>query len=45
MLKKDFILNDTRCLLNEYINPIISKIDKPGKKFLRQAIGAIPGEY
>ena len=45
MLKKDFILNDTRCLLNEYINPIISKTDKPGTKILRQAIGAIPGEY
>ena len=41
MLKKDFILNNTRCLLNEYINPIISKADKPRKKFLRQTIGAI----
>jgi len=41
MLKKDFILNNTRCLLNEYINPIISNADKPRKKFLCQAIGAI----
>ena len=41
MLKKDFILNNTRCLLNEYINPIINNTDKPRKKFLRQAIGAI----
>lgn len=41
MLKKDFILNKTRCLLNEFINPIIEKADKPRKKFLRQAIGAI----
>jgi hypothetical protein len=41
MLKKDIILNNTRCLLNEYINPIIQKADKPRKKFLRQSIGAI----
>ncbi len=41
MLKRDFILNKTRCLLNEFINPIIEKADKPRKKFLHQAIGAI----
>jgi hypothetical protein len=41
MLKKDFILKNTRCLLIEYIKPIINKTDKPRKKFLHQAIGAI----
>lgn len=41
MLKKDFILNNTRCLLNEFIGPIVQKADKPRKKFIRQAVGAI----
>jgi len=39
MLKKDLILNKIRCLLNEFINPIIEKADKPRKKMFCQAIG------
>ena len=41
MLRKDFILCKTRSLLNEFLAPITEKADKPRKKFLRQAIGAI----
>ena len=41
MPEKDFIINKTRCLLNEFIEPIAQKADKPRKKFLHQAIGAI----
>jgi len=41
MLKKNFIISKTRCLLNEFIGPIVQKADKPRKKFLRQAVGAI----
>lgn len=41
MLRKDFILCKTRNLLNEFMAPITEKADKPRRKFLRQAIGAI----
>ncbi len=41
MLKKDFIIRKTRCLLIEFISPIIQKADKPRKKFLRQVVAAI----
>ena len=41
MLGKDFIISKTRCLLNEFIDPIAQKTDKPRKKFLHQAVGAI----
>ena len=41
MLSNNFILNKTRCLLNEFIGPIVQKADKPRKKFIRQAVGAI----
>ena len=41
MLNKDFILKRTRCLLKEFIEPIVQKADKPRKKFIRQAVGAI----
>jgi len=40
-LKKGYILNKTRCLQNEFINPIVGKADKHRKKILRQANGAI----
>ena len=41
MLRKDFIINKTRCLLNDFMNPIVEKNDKPRQKFLRQSVGAI----
>ncbi len=41
MLQKDLILCKTRNLLNEFITPITAKADKPRRKFLRQAVGAI----
>lgn len=41
MLGKDFIINKTKCLLNEFIAPIAEKTDKPRKKFLHQVVGAI----
>ena len=41
MLNNDFILKRTRCLLKEFIEPIVQKADKPRKKFIRQAVGAI----
>jgi hypothetical protein len=41
MLNNDFILNKTRCLLNEFIGPIVQNADKPRKRFIRQAVGAI----
>jgi hypothetical protein len=41
MLRKDYILNKTRCLLNEFISPIVQKADKPRKKFIRHAVAAI----
>ena len=41
MLRSDFILNKTRCLLNEFISPIVQNADKPRKTFIRQAVGAI----
>ncbi len=41
MLPKDFVLCKTRNLLNEFMAPITAKADKPRKKFLRQAVGAI----
>lgn len=41
MLSNDFILNKTRCLLNEFIGPIVQKADKPRKKFIHQAVRGI----
>jgi len=41
LIGKDFIISKTRCLLNEFIAPIVEKTDKPRQKFLRQAVGAI----
>ena len=41
MLRKDFVLCKTRNLLNEFMAPITAKADKPRRKFLRQAVGAI----
>jgi hypothetical protein len=41
MLRKDFILCKTRKLLNEFMAPITAEADKPRRKFLHQAIGAI----
>lgn len=41
MLRKDFIISKTKCLLNEFLAPIVQKADKPRAKFLHQAVGAI----
>ena len=41
MLNNDFILNKTRCLLQEFIGPIVQNADSPRKNFIRQAVGAI----
>ena len=41
MLNKDFILCKTKNLLHEFMTPITAEADKPRRKFLRQAIGAI----
>ena len=38
MIGKDFIITQTRCLLNEFIAPIAEKMDRPRQKFLRQAV-------
>ncbi len=41
MLRKDLIISKTRNLLNEFLAPIMAQADKPRRRFLRQAIGAI----
>jgi len=41
MLRKDLILSKTRNLLNEFVAPLLAVADKPRRKFLRQALGAI----
>jgi len=33
MIGKEFIITQTRCLLNEFIAPIADKTDKPRQKF------------
>ncbi|MFC1792627.1 hypothetical protein ACFL3Q_03460 [Planctomycetota bacterium] len=33
MIGKGFIISKTRCLLNEFIDPIAKKTDKPRQKF------------
>jgi hypothetical protein len=39
--RKDSILCKSRNLLAEFMVPITAKIDKPRRKFLHQAVGAI----
>ena len=41
MLHADFILNKTRCLLREFIEPIVQNADKPRKTFIHQALSAV----
>ena len=41
MLRKDLIISKTRNLLNEFMYPIMAEADKPRRKFLHQALGAI----
>ena len=41
MLRKDLIISRTRNLLNEFMDPIMAQADKPRRKFLHQALGAI----
>jgi len=38
MIGKDFIITQTRCLLNEFIAPIVEKTDKPRQKYLRSSV-------
>jgi hypothetical protein len=41
MLHKDLVLHKKKTLLCEFLNPVITNIDKPRRKFLRQTIAAI----
>jgi hypothetical protein len=41
MLRKDLVLCKTRKLLTEFMAPLTAQVDKPRKKFLRQAVGSI----
>lgn len=41
MVQKDFIISKTRNYMNQFLNPIAIKTDKPRQKFLRQTLGAI----
>jgi len=41
MLHKDLVLHKTKTLLCEFLNPVITNLDKPRRKFLRQTIAAI----
>ena len=41
MLRKDLIISKTRKHMADFINPIAAPADKPRRKFLRQAIGAV----
>ncbi len=41
MLRKDLIISKIKNLLNEFMAPIMAQADKPRRKFLRQALGAI----
>jgi hypothetical protein len=41
MIRKDFIISKTRNHLAQFIKPIAEPADKPRRKFLRQAVGAV----
>ena len=41
MIRKDFVISKTRNQLAQFINPIAEPADKPRRKFLRQAVGAV----
>lgn len=41
MLRKDLLLSKTRVLLDEFLWPMLDKVDKPRQRFLRQSIRGI----
>jgi len=41
MIRKDFIISKTRNHLEQFIKPIAEPADKPRRRFLRQAVGAV----
>lgn len=41
MLRKDLLLSKTRVLLDDFLWPILAKVDKPRQRFLRQSIRGI----
>jgi hypothetical protein len=41
MLRKDLLIHKTKTLLNEFLNPMLGRLDKPRQRFLRQTVRAI----
>jgi len=41
MLRKDLLLSKTRALLDEFLWPMLARVDKPRQRFLRQSIRGI----
>jgi hypothetical protein len=41
MVRKDFIISKTRDQLAQFIKPVAETADKPRRRFLRQAVGAV----
>ena len=41
MIRQDLILSKTRRLLDEFLAPLQSHVDKPRRRFLRQAVRGI----
>ena len=41
MLRKDLLIDKTRTLLGEFLDPTLGQLDKPRRRFLRQTIRAI----
>ena len=41
MVREDLIIGKTRMLLDEFLSPMQSSVDKPRKRFLKQAVRGI----
>lgn len=41
MLRKDLVLSKTRALLDEFLWPMLDKVDKPRQRFLRQSVRGV----
>lgn len=41
MVQKDLLIDNTRSLLGEFLDPMLGQLDKPRQRFLRQTIRAI----
>jgi len=41
MLRKDLVLSKSRMLLDEFLWPMLAKVDKPRQRFLRQSVRGI----